>query len=144
MQINLKYYPDSILRQKCIPVNMDTYDRLSLATEMWKIMHDNKGIGLAAPQVGLNIRMFVWTHLGKDMAIWNPKFTQLSNYKQSRTEGCLSLPETNVSVPRSISSTLTGYGINKEKLFCIGDNNLTRIWQHEIDHLDGKLIIDYI
>lgn len=162
--MQLIYYPNNLLLEKCHPVKEVDYrgsnidaekylyyydtsfkkkiieDRVRLATKMWKIMRKNRGAGLAAPQVGLNIRMFVWKH-NEEHAIWNPTISCLSGSSES-VEGCLSLPKVAVKMQRETSSVLTGTDINGKPLRLIGDINTTRIWLHEIDHLDGKLIID--
>ena len=140
--MRLIYYPDPRLLATCVEAPKQSQDeRARLAARMWKIMRKNRGVGLAAPQVGLNIRMFVWSHGGQDQAIWNPVLSCVSGCIES-TEGCLSLPKVNVTLQRATSSILAGEGLNGKPLRFIGDGNTTRIWQHEIDHLDGKLIID--
>lgn len=85
--------------------------------------------------------MFVWKQNGFYQAIWNPVLNNISDYMESR-EGCLSLPQIIVNIERATSSVLTGIGFNNKPLKFIGDATTTRIWQHEIDHLNGKLIID--
>ncbi len=142
-------YPSQILLKVCKSVldsgkGQRRKDRLILANKMWKIMNDNHGIGLAAPQVGLDIRMFVWNYYGSQVhnqAIWNPVLVHICGFIES-TEGCLSLPGVNVTLQRATSSVLSGTGINGKPVGLIGNSITTRIWQHEIDHLDGKLIID--
>lgn len=155
--MQLIYYPNPILSTKCQPAinppikqSIENLKRRlaprswseAFASEMWKIMHENNGVGLAAPQVGLNIRMFVWKHSGRNQAIWNPELSNISGCVTS-AERCLSLPKvTYVTIQRATSSILTGTGLNGKPLRFIGDAVTTQIWQHEIDHLDGKLIID--
>lgn len=148
--MQLIYYPNPILFKQCIAIPDSRRDqtpknRLAITTVMWHIMHKNHGVGLASPQVGLNIRMFVWNSRGgqiyHNQAIWNPILNCVSGCVES-TEGCLSLPKVNVTLQRATSSILTGTGFDGEPLRFIGDSIMTRIWQHEIDHLDGKLIID--
>jgi len=140
--MQLIHYPDPRLLVICDPNNFTiTKDRKILAGYMFKIMNTNKGVGLAAPQVGLNLRMFVWNQNGFGQAIWNPILSYLSGNIES-TEGCLSIPGVNVNMQRAVSSILSGEGMNGKKLRFIGGKKTTPIWQHEIDHLDGKLIID--
>lgn len=148
--MQLIYYPNPILSSQCEPVPDSGADqkrkrRLELANKMWTIMNKHGGVGLSAPQVGLNIRLFMWNqHSGKQLynqAIWNPVLSCVSGLSQS-IEGCLSLPKINVTIQRATSSILTGTGFNGRPLRFIGDAITTRIWQHEINHLDGKLIID--
>ncbi len=155
--MQLIYYPDPILSKKCQPAinpskkqNIKNSKRRlaprswseALASEMWKIMDDNNGIGLAAPQVGLNIRMFVWKHNGRNQTIWNPELSDISGGCITSAEGCLSLPKVTIKLQRPTSSVLNGIGLNGQPLRAFGNSVTTRIWQHEIDHLDGKLIID--
>ena len=143
--MQLVYYPDPILFSKC--PEYDQFDtkiitkKRILVTKMLKLMKDNKGAGLAAPQVGLNIRMFIWEDSGFGQAIWNPILSSVSGTVKS-IEGCLSLPGITVTLERSKSSILRGIGLNGRPLQFIGTSTTTRVWQHEIDHLDGKLIID--
>lgn len=160
--MQLVIYPDRILKTQCQKApDCGNQGRAALAAAMWKIMDDNKGVGLAAPQVGLNIRMFVWKERGCNFAIWNPKLSNITGVKKS-IEGCLSLPGVQIIIERARSSEIFGtyclgfprivdslirYNkiINNEEVIGIkigGDSIATRIWQHEIDHLNGKLIID--
>ena len=150
--MQLVYYPDTRLSRVCIPAQefsglgapkkaTTRVRRATLSADMWKIMEDNNGAGLAAPQVGLNHRMFVWRYNHANCAVWNPRLTWLEGEEEA-VEGCLSLPGISVIVNRAKESTLDGTGIDGSPFFMIGNSILTRIWQHEIDHLDGKLIID--
>ncbi|KKN98996.1 hypothetical protein LCGC14_0142410 [marine sediment metagenome] len=145
--MQLVYYPDPILYKICNDavngINRETVlkERLPLATEMWKIMTNRIGCGLAAPQVGLNIRMFVWKQNYTNQVVWNPVLLYLSGQSEA-IEACLSLPGVSVTIQRATSSILEGEGLNGLPIRTIGDSVTTRIWQHEIDHLDGKLIID--
>jgi len=146
--MRLIYYPNPILSKKCrsVPnsgVGQKIKDRSALAAAMWKIMNDNSGVGLAAPQVGLNARVFVWNNKGSQIynqVIWNPVLNCVRGCMES-IEGCLSLPKVSVIMQRATSSILTGTGINGKPLLFVGDAITTRIWEHEIDHLNGKLII---
>jgi len=112
-----------------------------MRAEMFRILERHNGVGLAAPQVGMNVRMFAWKEHGFCQIIWNPVLKSVSG-QQPSIEGCLSLPGVSVTMTRGTSSILTGIGINNLPIQFIGDTHTTRIWQHEIDHLDGKLIID--
>lgn len=139
--MELVFYPDPRLLVKCDTAHEGQKYRLDLAINMWKIMTDNNGVGLAAPQIGLNMRMFVWKEKGRRQAIWNPVLRSIKGCQKS-LEGCLSLPGIKVTLQRAISCILHGTGINNQPVGFTGDVNTTTIWQHEIDHLDGKLIID--
>jgi len=148
--MELIFYPSLTLLEKCEPVpdfgkGQRRKDRLDLANMMFNIMRKNNGAGLAAPQVGLNIRMFVCNIGGgrsvNNHAIWNPVLNEIEGCVES-TEGCLSIPGVSVTLTRATSSVLSGTGVNCKPVMFVGDAAMTRIWQHEIDHLDGKLIID--
>lgn len=147
--MQLVYFPDPILREVCIeapeqPMG-DPDDliitRARIACKMWKIMRKKHGVGLAAPQVGLNIRMFVFSQDGCNQAIWNPILSCVEGIEES-IEGCLSLPKINVTMQRATSCIMKGLGVNGRHLYYVGNSMMTRVWQHEIDHLDGNLIID--
>lgn len=140
--MQLVYYPHPILLETCIKAHIQpTKERAAITAIMWKIMRDNNGIGLAANQVGLNIRMFAWLENEYPQIIWNPILNCVSGMSEEQ-EGCLSLPEIQVTIQRATSSILSGEGINGLPLRYVGTQITTRIWQHEIDHLNGKLIID--
>ena len=145
MQLKLIYYPDPILLVRCQEYDSSTKEsikkRRMMRSEMFRVMERHGGAGLAAPQVGMNVRMFAWKENGICQIIWNPVLKSVSG-QQNSTEGCLSIPGATVTMIRGTSSILTGIGINNLPLQFIGDAHATRIWQHEIDHLDGKLIID--
>lgn len=140
--MHLVYYPDLGLTQVCkeAPAQSEK-ERAKMSIDMRRIMYDNNGMGLAANQVGIDIRMFVWMHDSHLHEIWNPTLSCVSGSSEEK-EGCLSLPKIQVTMQRSISSILSGQGRNGLPLRYIGGELETRIWQHEIDHLDGKLIID--
>lgn len=155
--MQLIYYPAPILLQRCQPEsnsgkNQTPTELVRLAAEMWKIMNENNGVGLSAPQVGRGFRMFVWNDKNLiqkyrknsweySQAIWNPVLSCVKGCAES-IEGCLSLPKVNVTMQRATSSILSGTDQNGHPVRLIGNAIMTRIWQHEINHLDGKLIID--
>lgn len=143
--MKLTYYPDPILMVRCkeydTSIKENIKKRRMIRSEMFRIIEKHNGAGLAAPQVGMNVRMFAWTDNGICQIIWNPVLKNISG-QQNSTEGCLSIPGVTVTIIRGTSSVLTGIGINNLPLQFIGGVLATRVWQHEIDHLDGKLIID--
>lgn len=146
--MQLVHYPEPILlrnispsENKCYYEKSNIKARRMMVADMFRIMDMHQGAGLAAPQVGLNIRMFVWKQNEFGQAIWNPTLSCVSGSSES-IEGCLSLPKVSVTLNRATSSIISGFGLNGRSLRIIGDATTTRIWQHEIDHLDGKLIID--
>lgn len=144
-KMQLVYYPDPRLLVKCneydSSIKESVKKRRMMRSEMFRIMEKHNGAGLASPQVGMNVRMFSWKDKGICQIIWNPVLKSVDG-QQNSIEGCLSLPGATVTMIRGTSSILIGIGINNLPLQFIGDAHATRIWQHEIDHLDGKLIID--
>ena len=145
--MQLVYYPDPRLLVRCLEyyssIKESIKKRRMMRSEMFRVMEKYNGAGLAAPQVGMNVRMFAWKENGICQIIWNPVLKSVVG-QQNSIEGCLSLPGVVVTMIRGTSSILTGIGINNLPLQFIGDAHSTRIWQHEIDHLDGKLIIDIV
>jgi peptide deformylase len=140
--MELVKYPDDRLRCVCKEaIEVSPKERATLAASMWKIMNENNGIGLSAPQVGLDIRMFVWRHYRFDRAIWNPVMCEVSGLNSS-IEGCISLPGIRVTKERSNTCYLIGTDIDGKQMSLWGNDINTRIWQHEISHLNGELIID--
>ena len=142
--MQLIIYPNPKLQVKCDSINdkdMTTEHRREMSRQMWDIMLEKNGVGLAAPQVGLCFRIFVWKENGFCQAIWNPILNCISGNIES-IEGCLSLPGISVTKQRATSSILRGKGVNGLSVQFMGNTTTTRIWQYEIDHLDGKLIID--
>ena len=145
MQLKLVKYPDPRILVRCLKYDSSIKDNIKkrrmLRSEMFRVLERHGGVGLAAPQVGMNVRMFVWLDKGICQIIWNPVLEAVSGH-QELEEGCLSIPGVSIKMKRGTSSILKGIGINNLPLKFIGDALPTRIWQHEIDHLDGKLIID--
>jgi len=147
-KLAIVHYPDPILRKKAEPI-ADPRDPLvrEVATRMLELMQEAHGIGLAAPQVGLPWRMFVIRHKIEDedhpdQIFINPVFSNISIKSTLHEEGCLSLPEMRVDVQRPISLTVTAENPEGERFELEGHDLIARVWQHEMDHLDGVLILD--
>jgi peptide deformylase len=154
MKLPLRYYNDSVLRKKALPIEEITPEIIQLAQEMIETMIAWNGVGLAAPQIGQLVRMFVIRDervtvdgqviLGPPEVLINPQLSNPSTEKVPMTEGCLSLPGLYMEVvrPKSIHvryQTLEGKWV-EETL----DNFRARVTMHENDHLNGVLIIDRI
>jgi len=137
------------LRKKCEPVKKVTKKELKLIKEMEELLKEKKGLGLAAPQVGENIRLcIVRLNYNTDseiiMPLINPRITSLSDEKFTFEEGCLSLPDRfeKVTRPKRIELMF----MNKKgdiQTLVLNDLNAVVV-QHEIDHLDGILFVDRI
>jgi len=141
-QISLKLHPDPILRTVCMPV--DTFDSwlADVMNEMSMLMHAHKGIGLAAPQAGLNGRFFVAEINDRFLGLINPVVINRDGRNQM-TEGCLSLPDLSVHVERNTCIDIAGYNILGHKHIHHFDGLWARAVQHELDHLNGVLICDH-
>ncbi len=117
---------------------------------MRMMMIKNRGVGLAAPQIGLNMRVFVAQlpnddgsgYVGKFYAIFNPEIESISKKYISDVEGCLSVPYYYGSVERADKITINGFDKNGRKTKIKAQGYLARIFQHEVDHLNGILFSD--
>lgn len=111
---------------------------------MRELMHAGKGIGLAAPQVGLLLRLFVMNVTGKpedDRVYINPVVRDLHGNREGE-EGCLSVPEVYVQIRRATRCRIVAQNLRGEPVEEEGEDLLCRVWQHETDHLSGILILD--
>ncbi len=141
----VRHYPDPVLRQKAKPVEVVDDTIRALVKDMFETMRLEDGAGLAAPQVGVPLRIFVTGSPDRGVpskAYINPVFVDLQGDLESGEEGCLSLPEIRGSVRRPKQATIRALdeqGIPFEET---SDQFAARVWQHETDHLDGILIID--
>ena len=146
---------DPILRQKAESVsNIDQYIK-DCMIEMYDLMVVSGGIGLAAPQVGIGKRMIVIDAASegliqvipkserKKLFMINPLIISFYGNDTYAEEGCLSVPEKTIMVPRKQGIICHYYDLDNQKKIIRTDSFLSRIIQHECDHLDGKLIIDY-
>jgi len=141
---------EKLLRQKTRPFDFSKFSRREaqeLVKKMRGFMKQANGVGLSANQIGLNYRVFVAQvpdsqgHL-KFYAIFNPEITKTSNEKDVLEEGCLSVPHKYGAVERWNKITLTGFDSRAKKIKIKAWGLLARVFQHEVDHLDGKLFID--
>ena len=132
-------YPHPILRQVCDPViNFDKGLRKQIKY-MYKLMNMEQGLGLAAPQVGIPLRFFIV----EDQVYINPRVTEKKGIHAHAREGCLSIPGVYKSIyrPREIAIEFQNVRGNTIRERHIG--SLSVMLMHELDHLDGKLIVDY-
>lgn len=154
MKHRLRYYGDPILRKKAKPVKAITPDVLELIADMITIMKETNGIGIAAPQVGVSLRIFVsivqeeaedGTLIFTDPYVCiNPEISNLSIDTDEMDEGCLSLPNLTIPVIRSIELDLKAFDINNKPFEMKCRNFLARHVLHEFDHLEGVLTIDHL
>lgn len=143
-ELRILIYPDPRLRQVCKPVTRFDDDLAALADRMLELMHEAKGVGLAAAQVGVPLRLFVMNATGEpgdDLVLVNPELHDRQKTREAE-EGCLSLPEVRVQVRRALRCRLTARNTAGDHLEAEAEDLAARVWQHEVDHLDGRLIID--
>ena len=138
----VRQYGDTVLRMKAREVESFDDDLERLVERMTSLMHEANGVGLAATQVGVLRRLFVFTADGEDRVLINPRITKSSKESEVDDEGCLSLREVLVPVERPTSVTIEGVDTKGEPVTLELDPPAARVVQHELDHLDGVLIID--
>jgi peptide deformylase len=141
--LKVRRYGDPVLRRRAVPVEQVTPDIRRLADDMVDTMYDEVGIGLAAPQVGASIRlMVVGDEEGRGaQALLNPAITAQGG-SVTAEEGCLSLPGVFAQVTRSEWVTLEAQDLEGRPIAITARGLRARVFQHEIDHLDGVLFID--
>ncbi|MEM7680618.1 MAG: peptide deformylase [Planctomycetota bacterium] len=138
-------YPDPVLRATAEAVDPADSTVQQVARRMVELMHQANGVGLAAPQVGLPWRMFVANPTGEpddDRVYFNPRLSDPAPETEPADEGCLSLPGVTVLVTRPAAVRIDAVGLDGQPFSETSDGLLARIWQHEYDHLDGRLILD--
>jgi len=155
--LELQIYPAKVLRKKAAKIPEITQNISDIAAAMIEMMYDEEGIGLAAPQVGLPIRLFVVhvpptdkrsaTAVPPDattgpVVYINPVLSAPLGPVEPFEEGCLSLPDIRGEVLRPPTITITAIDLTGKQFTQTGTGLLARCWQHEYDHLDGVLIID--
>jgi peptide deformylase len=138
----IRTFGDPVLKSRATPVKDFDESLEHLAEEMMRVMREAEGVGLAANQIGHLKRIFVATHEDEQYAIVNPVIEERSEVTEKDIEGCLSIPETRVEVERPIAVTVSGQDPSGESVRLEAEGLLARIFQHEIDHLDGVLILD--
>ncbi|MHC4870271.1 MAG: peptide deformylase [Planctomycetota bacterium] len=140
-------YPDPVLRVKSEEVQVIDQELVRLADDMIETMYDANGVGLAAPQVGVNKRLIVIDASetrDKPVVYVNPVIEGFYGEKMLVEEGCLSVPEIHANVERPSQVKVYAQRINGDDYETDADGLLARAFQHEIDHLDGILFIDKI
>jgi len=144
--LDIKVYPDSILRKKASKVRKIGKEIRQLASDMIETMRFAKGIGLAGPQVGIGKRIIVieaMEDMNALLVLVNPKILKRKG-RTSFCEGCLSVPEATSDIVRPEFVVLEARDLNGKTIKIDTGGLLARVIQHEIDHLDGVLFIDRI
>jgi len=142
--LEIKKYPDPIVRKRCQEVEKIDEETVKLIEEMKKKMIEAGGIGLAGNQVGIGKRIIIiLTEKGPEAFI-NPKILKKSRETEVSEEGCLSLPGIRLNIKRAKEVLIKATDIERRVLQIEAKDLVAQIFQHEIDHVDGKLIIDRI
>ena len=141
--LKIHTYGEPILRKRCQPVKVITERELKLLESMLSIMYKEHGVGLAAPQVGEDLRLIVVDVGTGPFKLCNPKILKKQGFCFLE-EGCLSLPDILVNVRRAKKIELEALNEENKLIKIVAEDLLARAIQHEIDHLDGKLLIDYL
>lgn len=140
-------YPDERLRTKAAPVESVDAEVQQLVDDMVDTMYDARGIGLAATQVDVHRRVVVMDVSDDNSAplvLINPRYTPLGDDKEPLSEGCLSIPEYQAEVPRYLKVALNALDRNGEPYALEAEGLLAHCIQHELDHLEGVLFVDYL
>lgn len=146
MPLEVIYYPHPTLRYTSKPIKRVDADLRRIADEMLDLMYESRGVGLAANQVDLPLRMFVANPTGEkgsgeEFVVINP-VVERPKGSESAEEGCLSIPGLHGEVIRPKSIRLSAYDIKGNPIDATVEGFLARIFLHEIDHLNGTLFID--
>jgi peptide deformylase len=141
--------PDPILRKVALPVERIDDDLRRLADDMLETMYEAPGIGLAAPQVGVSRRLVVVDVSEKDgekapLVLINPRILHRADEMGIYEEGCLSIPDVKVEIERPLAVEVRFLDRDGKEQTLHAEGLLATVLQHEIDHLDGRLIIDFL
>jgi len=140
----LKIYTGAapVLRRKAKPIRKVDARLRKLAADMLDTMRDAPGVGLAAPQIGISERLIVVEYEERQFALVNPAITWRSEDTEVGEEGCLSLPTLYGDVERARNVRVQGLDLHNKRVTFEAEEWLARIFQHEVDHLDGVLFTD--
>lgn len=137
----IRLFGDPVLRTPALEVTSFDKDLRTLVADLTETMLEAPGAGLAAPQIGVGLRVFTWNVEGEVGHLVNPRL-ELSSETQDGPEGCLSLPGLVIDCLRAFSVVAHGFNMHGDPVTIEGSELLARAIQHETDHLDGILFID--
>lgn len=143
-ELSIIYWPDPRLKKVSQPIGEFTPALRELANRMLELMRQAKGVGLAAPQVGHNIRLFVMNPTGEpdgDRVYVNPELSDPQG-EFTAEEGCLSIPGIDVQISRHKGMRMEAQDLGGKRIEQMENGFIARVWQHEFDHLNGVLITD--
>ncbi len=141
----IRVFGDPVLRQRASDVTNVDGALVRLTQDMIQTMYDAPGLGLAAPQIGVQKRLFVYDLQDGDgpKTLVNPVIAE-SRGEWTYDEGCLSVPGMSFEIVRPKEIHLTGFDLDGKEVSVEADELLARLYQHEMDHLEGKLLLDYL
>jgi peptide deformylase len=142
MALDLRTFGDPVLKTRAAPVETFDESLSRLAEEMLITMREREGVGLAANQVGRLKRILVAAVEDHEYVIVNPTIEETARSTEKDLEGCLSIPGIQVEVERPTAVTVSGQDASGAPLHLEASELLARVLQHEVDHLDGVLILD--
>ena len=140
----IRYLGDPVLRTPCEPVTTFDKELRTLVKDLTETMLDAPGAGLAAPQIGVSLRVFTYDVDDTVGHLVNPVLVTKSDEEQEGDEGCLSLPGLSFPLKRSANVVAAGFNMYGDPVTIEGSALLARCIQHETDHLDGVIFVDLL
>ncbi|OGF55543.1 MAG: peptide deformylase [Candidatus Fraserbacteria bacterium RBG_16_55_9] len=144
MRREIHLYPDPVLRQRSEPILKLDDEIRALADEMVETLILRVGYGLAAPQVSVTKRLIIVDVEDELYIVANPEIVKMSAEKVLGIEGCLSIPGIETEIERAKQVRVEGLTLQNEKISVDAEGLLARVFQHEVDHLNGILFIDHV
>ena len=138
----IRQYGDPVLRMRAADVESFDEELARITGRMIELMHDADGVGLAATQIGILRRFFVCTLDGEDRVLVNPVVTPVGDETEADDEGCLSLGSIRVPIERALRVEVEARDAAGEPVSLSLEGMDARVVQHELDHLDGVLLLD--
>ena len=139
----IRVFGDPVLRQRAARIEEIDGKIVRLSEEMIETMRDASGVGLAAPQVGIERRIFVYDVGDGAQAVINPEIVESSG-EWDYEEGCLSVPDLHWTIIRPMDVHLVGLDLEGNEISVEADELLARVFQHELDHLNGILLLEHL
>ncbi|MBA0125665.1 peptide deformylase [Haloechinothrix sp. YIM 98757] len=139
---NLRYFGDPVLKTVSDPVTRFDAATESLVDDLLDTVSLPGRAGLAAPQIGVNLRAFSYHDHDTVGYVLNPELVEISEEVEEMDEACLSVPELSFAVPRATRAVVRGVDLRNEPVTVEGTGVLAQCLQHEVDHLDGMLYLD--
>ncbi|MFR9750183.1 peptide deformylase [Nocardia sp. 004] len=138
----VRLFGDPILRARAAEVTVFDRELRQLVTDLTETMHDDGGVGMAAPQIGVGLRVFVYDTGDAAGHLINPQWEVVGDEEQVGPEGCLSIPGLRYDTRRALRVRVSGVDLDGTAVTFEAEGLLARCVQHETDHLDGVLFID--